>query len=157
MANQEGIAALLADVNRRVRQAEKEGRSTADFVGEISEYYAFIRLSDLRYPRQFLRQLAGDPPLKFGTIGFRRELVDDQNPARHYTAFVFVGYWLPLLVAIPVLWAWEVLGFFRYGGHWSQPDIRNGYIGLRHGRQVRRHGAAILPQLIARDLDGRGQ
>ena len=156
MANKEGIEAFLADVNQRVRQAEEQGRNTNDFVGEIGEHYAFIRLHDLNRPRQFLRQLAGEPPLQFGTTGFRRELVDDKNPARHYIAFVFVGYWLPLLLAIPVLWAWVVLGFVRYRGHWSQPDIRNGYIGLYHGRQVRRHGAAILPELIARDLDGRG-
>ena len=156
MAHKEGIEAFLADVNQRVRQVEEQGRSTNDFMSEIGERYAFIRLHDLNRPHQFLRQLAGEPPLKFGTTGFRRELVDDQNPARHYTAFVFVGYWLPLPLAIGVLWAWELLGFFRYRGHWSQPDIRNGYIGLRHGRQVRRHGAAVLPELIARDLDGRG-
>ncbi len=152
MAKQKGIEAFLADVTRRVDHLQQQGRSTDDFIREISDHYAFIRLHDLRRPLQFLRQLASEPPLRFGTAGFRRELVDDKNPARHYTAFVFVGYWLPLFFAIPVLWAWEVLGFVRYRGHWSQPDIRNGYIGLHHGRQVRRYGAAILPELIARDL-----
>jgi len=157
MARQQGIEAFLADIKRRVNDLQQQGRGTDDFIREISDRYAFIRLHDIGRPRQFLRQLAGEPPLKFGTTGFRRDLVDDKNPARHYTAFVFVGYWLPLVLAIPVLWAWEILGFIRYGGHWSQADIRNGYIGLRHGRQVRQHGAAILPQLIERDLDGRAR
>lgn len=155
MATRRGIDALIADVNQRLARLQQQGGTTTDFIREIADQYAFIRLQDMRRPLQFLRQLAGAPPRRFGTHGFRRDLVDDQNPARHYTAFVFVGYWLPLGLGIVVLWAWELLGFVRYRGHWSQPDIRNGGIGLRHGREVRRAGAAVLPTLIARDLAAR--
>jgi len=155
VATRQGIDALIADVNQRLTRLQQQGGTTDDFIREIAEQYAFIRLQDVGRPLQFLRQMAGAPPRRFGTRGFRRELVDDQNPVRHYTAFVFVGYWLPLGLGMLVLWAWEILGFVRYRGHWSQPDIRNGGIGLRHGREVRRAGAAVLPTLITRDLAAR--
>ena len=67
-------------------------------------------------------------------------------------AFVFVGFWLPRILGYPVLLAWEVLGYLRYGFHWSQNDMRCGVIGLRHGRSVRREGSAVLAGLIERDL-----
>lgn len=152
MKEQTGVAALIADVRVRAEQCIATGSTTREFILEISDAYAFIRLQDWRRPFQFLKQMAGTPPITFGTQGFRRAIVDDQNPARHYTAFIFVGYWLPIPLAGVVLWAWEILGFFRYRGHWSQPDLRNGYIGIRHGRQVRRQGPMVLADLIARDL-----
>ncbi|MEZ4677857.1 MAG: hypothetical protein R2932_26935 [Caldilineaceae bacterium] len=151
-ANSQGITAFLADVEVRLAEATAQGRSTQAFVLQIAERYAYIRPQDApKHPKQFLKQMAGQPPVRFGTAGFRKSIVDDKEPARHYTAFVFVGYWLPTLLAIPVLWAWEILGFFRYG-HWSQPDIRSGRIGIRHGRAVRNQGPDILPTLIRRDL-----
>ena len=118
----------------------------------ISEDYAHIRLQDLWHPLRFFKQMAGKPPVQFGTEGFRKELVDDYAPARHYTAFVFTGFWLSYPLAVAALWGWELLGFVRYGGKWSKNDMRMGYVGIRHGRQVRRYGPAILPQLIRRDL-----
>jgi len=155
VSKQRGVAAFIADVKARVAKSIAEERHTHEFILEIGDAYAFIRLADWRRPLQFLAQLAGNPPIQFGTKGFRRALVDDQNPARHYTAFVFVGYWLPTPLALLVLWAWEILGFFRYGGKWSQGDMRCGQIGIQHGRQVRRQGPLVLADLIARDLDGR--
>lgn len=152
-----GIAAFINDVEKRVAKHLAEQRPPHDFILEIGDAYAFIRLTDWRRPLQFLRQLAGEPPIRFGTTGFKRALVDDQNPARHYTAFVFVGYWLPTPLALLVLWAWEVLGFFRYGGKWSEGDMRSGRIGIGHGRQVRRHGPTVLADLIRHDLDGRSK
>lgn len=152
MKEQTGVTALLADVKARVAQNAAAGRSTAHFILEIGDAYAFIRLQDWRRPVQFLKQMAGTPPITFGTEGFKRAIVDDKNPARHYTAFVFVGYWLPRALAIAVLWAWEILGFVRYKGRWSQGDMRCGYLGIRHGRQVRQQGATVLADLIARDL-----
>jgi hypothetical protein len=149
---QTGIAAFMADVKTRATNSVAARRSTRAFILEISDAYAFIRLQDWRRPLLFLRQMAGQPPIKFGTQGFKCMLVDDKNPARHYTAFVFVGYWLPTPLAVVVLWAWEILGFFRYHGHWSQPDLRCGAIGIRHGRLVRHHGPTILTELIKRDL-----
>ena len=80
------------------------------------------------------------------------EVVDDYNPARHYMAFVFVGYWLSTLPAEIVLWCWEIAGFIRYRGQWSPKDIVSGKIGIRHGRLVRRYGAPILPGLVAAEL-----
>ncbi|MDQ3248976.1 MAG: hypothetical protein M3Q45_07155 [Chloroflexota bacterium] len=147
-----GFATFLADVERCVAAAAPGWTGTQQFVCAISDCYAFIRLQDLRHPVRFLRQAAGDPPMQFGTDGFNPTIVDDKNPARHYTAFVFVGFWLPLILAVLVLWLWEILGFLRYGFRWSANDIRCGYVGIRHGRQVRRGGPGVLPALVRRDL-----
>ena len=114
-------------------------------------------MRDITRPVRFLRQMEGAPPLTLGTAGFRPDLVDDANPARHYTAFVFVGFWLPYLPAIVVLWFWEVLGFIRYKGQWSPADIRMGYVGIRHGTLLRRSVPAVLPRLIERDLASTGK
>lgn len=122
------------------------------FICRIGADCAYIRLRDVINPLRFLRQMAGAPPLRFGTAGFAPHVVDDQNPARHYTAFVFVGFWLPLLPALLVLYAWELAGFVRYGGEWSERDVICGKIGLRHGALVRRHGPAVLPGLAAAEL-----
>ncbi|MEZ4636340.1 MAG: hypothetical protein R2856_15485 [Caldilineaceae bacterium] len=62
-----------------------------------------------------------------------------------------MGYWLPAPLAVLMLWAWEIAGFVRYA-YWSQSDMRSGYVGLFHGRMVRRYGHTILPALMARDL-----
>lgn len=153
----QGLPAFLADVNARVQEAMQRNERTQTFVLASAERYAYICLDDFpRRPLQFLKQLSGKPPICFGTAGFRPSIVDDQEPARHYTAFVFVGYWLPMLLAVPVLWAWELLGLVRYG-HWSQPDIRSGYIGIRHGRALRKAGFALWPELIHRDLGADAQ
>jgi hypothetical protein len=147
-----GVSAFMADVKARAAKNMEQGRTTRDFILEISDAYAFIRLQDGRRPLQFLKQMAGAPPLLFGTAGFKRSIVDDENPARHYTAFVFVGYWLPTPLAFLVLYAWEILGFIRYHWRWSANDMACGYIGIRHGRQVRKQGATVLVGLIERDL-----
>lgn len=152
MKEQTGAAAFVADIKARTATCMAEQRSTREFILEISDAYAFIRLQDWRRPFRFLKQMAGEPPIKFGTTGFIPTIVDDQNPARHYTAFVFVGYWLPIPLSVLVLWAWEILGFFRYHYRWSQRDLACGYIGIRHGRLVRRHGPTVLAGLIERDL-----
>lgn len=152
MKEQSGVAAFLADVKARAARSIAVGQSTTQFILEIGDAYAFIRLQDWRTPLRFLQQMAGAPPTEFGTKGFKRSIVDDENPARHYTAFVFVGYWLPTPLAFIVLWAWEILGFVRYRGKWSQPDIRCGRLGIRHGRLVRQQGPEILAGLIERDL-----
>ena len=131
---------------------------TRRFVLAFGEEMAYIRVQDAWNPWRFLRQMEGNPPVRWGTRGFKRGLVDDRNPARHYAAFVFVGFWLPGWMAVLLLWLWELAGFVRYGFRWSQADTRSGYVGLWHGRLVRRYGHTILPSLIARDLaeTGRG-
>lgn len=152
MKEQSGITAFIADVKARTVKSRKAGQSTTQFILEIGDAYAFIRLQDWRTPLRFLKQMAGAPPIQFGTCGFKQSIVDDKNPARHYTAFVFVGYWLPTPLAFIVLWAWEMLGFVRYQGKWSQADMRCGYLGIRHGRLVRQQGPDVLAGLIERDL-----
>jgi hypothetical protein len=118
----------------------------------LAEDFAYIHLHDFRNPIRFLRQMEGQPPIRLGTAGFRRELVDDRNPARHYMAFVAMGYWLPRLLALTVLYLWEVAGYLRYGFKWSEADMLSGLTGVRHGQAVRREGAEVLPALMERDL-----
>jgi len=150
--NIEGAKAFVTDMQRYVNRADPSSQGTTDFIWEISERYAYLCKSDLRKPLRFLKQAAGAPPVEFGTKDFNPELVDDANPARHYTAFVFLGYFFPYPLAVIGLWLWEVAGFVRYKGHWSQRDIDCGYVGIRHGREVRRHGAEVLPGLVVDDL-----
>lgn len=148
----QGCTAFLADVRTRVKEATANEMETKNFVLQSARRYSNIDVNDaIRRPKQFLVQISGSPPVCFGTPGFVEKIVDDQEPARHYTAFVFVGYWLPKILAIPVLWAWEFLGMIRYG-HWSQPDVRSGYIGIDHGRAIRKQGFTLWPELIERDL-----
>lgn len=149
---QSGLDAFIDDVSSHARQVRPGFCGTVRFLLDISESYANIRLCDLKFPFRFLQQMADKPPKQFGTAGFDPQLVDDHAPARHYTAFIFVGFWLPSLLAILMLWLWEILGYIRYSATWSQNDVRLGYIGLRHGRTLRRYGPHILPRLIDRDL-----
>lgn len=129
---------------------DKTGRRA--FIARIGSDCAGIHLENVKQPVRFLREMQGNPPLRFGTSGFAPSLVDDLNPARHYVAFVVVGYWLPLLLGLGVLYLWEIASFFRYRGSWSQKDVRSGIIGLRHGRAVAHSGVGVLAGLAARDL-----
>ena len=152
-----GVDAFIADVSRLVAATRPGWGGTVRVMLQIGEAYAFIRLQDLYNPWRFLKQLEGAPPVQLGAAGFDPLLVEpgDANPARHYTAFLFVAFWLPRLLAVPILYAWEVLGYLRYRFHWSKEDMRSGFIGIRHGRLVRRYGPTILPALMAHDLAAR--
>jgi hypothetical protein len=141
-------------VEELIREAIKTGASSGWVIRRLGEAYAHIQPDDLWHPLRFLRQMAGQPPVRLGTRGFRRDLVDDVNPARHYVAFLVVGYWLPNWAAIGVLWCWELASFVRYLGVWSWADVASGYLGIRHGRLARRYGAVVLPGLIAGELSG---
>lgn len=149
-----GVDAFIAGVSAYASAAKPGWWGTVRFILQIGEAYAYIRLQDLYNPLRFLKQLEGAPPVRLGTHGFSPVIVEpgDANPARHYTAFLFVGFWLPPILAVPVLYLWEVLGFLRYRFHWSDEDMRSGYYGIHHGRLVRRYGPTVLPALIARDL-----
>lgn len=147
-----GLADFITTVNKYASDAPVGRRGTAAFVLRVGDDFAFIRLRDIWRPMRFLRQMAGAPPVRFGTVGFDPALVDDQNPVRHYTAFIVAGFWLSAPLALLLLFGWEFLGFVRYGGLWSNKDVRSGLIGLRHGRRVRQLGPLVLPGLIARDL-----
>lgn len=126
------------------------------FVARLGEECAFIRTQDIRHPIRFLRQMEGNPPRRFDVSGFNPALVDDLNPVRHYVAFVVVGFWLPWLLGLGVLYLWEVAGFVRYGGEWSPRDVACGLVGLRHGRAIHSKGYLVLPDLVRRDLAAPG-
>lgn len=151
-ASSSGVDAFIRSVSLLAWLAYLGHWDTSQFVQEIGELYAHIRLEDIGHPRQFLTQMAGAPPVQFGTSGFRPSLIDDANPARHYTAFLFVGFYLPIWISTLMLILWEVAGFIRYRGEWSWPDIRSGWLGIRHGRLVREQGSVVLPGLIAAQL-----
>lgn len=151
-----GLDRFVEALETHARRAAPGLRGTIHCVHRMGEECAYICLRDLRRPSRFLRQMAGAPPVHFGVTGFDPRLVDDQHPVRHYVAFVVTGFWLPALAALLVLFAWEVLGFFRYGGEWSRQDLLSGMAGLRHGRAVRRHGPWVLPHLVRRDLEDAG-
>ena len=131
--------------------AEYDG-DAAKTVRRLAEDFAYIHLHDFWNPYKFLRQMEGQPPIRLGTRGFRHDIVDDKNPARHYIAFVAMGYWLPYVLAVMMLYLWEVAGFVRYGFEWSEEDMRSGWAGVRHGNAVRREGIETLPELMERDL-----
>ncbi len=144
-----GLQGLIATTRHYI--AKEEGESSK-VIQRLGEDCAFIRWQDMRSPIKFLRQMEGHPPLRLGVEGFRPELVDDKNPARHYMAFVVMGYHLPYPLALVVLYLWEIAGFVRYGFKWSKADMRNGLCGVRHGQAVRRYGIEVLPELMAAEL-----
>jgi len=144
-----GLAGLIAATRRYISEADG---NNGKVIRRLSEDFAYIRWQDAGHPYKFLSQMEGSPPIQLGTKGFRPELVDDHNPARHYIAFVAMGYWLPYALAIAVLYLWEVAGYIRYGFKWSPEDILSGKIGVRHGNTVRRQGVSVLPELMAADL-----
>jgi hypothetical protein len=158
MSTPTGVNGFIHATSALAAQYPMTRSGTRCFVLAFGEQMAYIRVQDAHNPWRFLRQMEGNPPTRWGTDGFKRGLVDDRNPARHYAAFVFVGFWLPGWMALLLLWLWEFAGYVRYGLRWSQADTRSGYVGLWHGRLVRRYGHTILPSLIARDLaeTGRG-
>lgn len=144
-----GLPGLIAATRRAI--AEERGDS-GRVVRRLAEDFAYIHLHDIWNPYRFLRQMEGQPPIQLGTKGFRRDMVDDYNPARHYIAFVAMGYWLPYPLALAVLYLWEVAGYIRYGFKWSEADMLSGLIGVRHGNTVRRKGVEVLPELMAAEL-----
>jgi hypothetical protein len=155
IAQQPGFADFLTGVSELVTNKPPDFPGTASLILRLAERYANVRVQDLpQHPLRFALQANRTPPINLGPAGFRADLVEStvDNVARHYTAFLFVGFWMPAALATLVLWSWEILGFLRYGGHWSQPDILTGRIGIDHGRLVRQYGPTILPSLLVRDL-----
>jgi hypothetical protein len=116
-----GLADFIATAKKYAHDAPVGRRGTAAFVLRIGDDFAFIRLRDIWRPIRFLRQMAGAPPVRFGTVGFDPALVDDRNPARHYTAFVVAGFWLSAPLALALLLGWEVLGLCSLRWSVEQP------------------------------------
>ena len=153
MGNKGGLRAFVATIEEKAQSCNDDRSGRRQFVSELGSLCAGIHSDNMwRHPIRFLREMQGNPPRQFGTAGFHPEVVDDANPARHYMAFVVVGFWLPKILAIPVLYLWEIASFFRYKGHWSQKDIHSGMIGIRHGRAVASEGVQVLAPLARRDL-----
>jgi hypothetical protein len=150
--NSTGLRRFVLEVARQAAGTPADQQGKIRFIRGMGERYAYIRPEDMGHPLRFLRQMAGAPPVQLGVDGFRTDILDDYNPARHYTAFVWTGFWLPVPLAIAVLYLWEAASFVRYRGEWSQKDILSGYIGVRHGTAVRRQGCTVLPHLIATEL-----
>lgn len=146
---QSSLEKFLAYLQTQASQAPSGWAGSVWFILRIGEDCAGICTSDILRPRRFLGQMAAAPPVPFGCTGFRPDLTDDLNPARHYIAFVFVGFWLPAPLAVAVLYAWEVAGWVRYGGSWSSKDVASGQLGIRHGQTVRSLGPTVLPGLAA--------
>ncbi len=151
-SNSTGLRRFVLEVARQAAGAPAGRQGKIRFIRGMGERYAYIRPGDMGHPLRFLRQMAGAPPIQLGVDGFRPDILDDYNPARHYTAFVWTGFWLPVPLAIAVLYLWEAASFVRYRGAWSQKDILSGYIGVRHGTAVRRQDCTVLPRLIATEL-----
>ena len=147
-----GHERFLAYLQRMASQAPPGWPGSVWFMLRIGEDCAGICTHDVTRPYRFLRQMAVAPPMQFGATGFSPAFTDDGNPARHYIAFVFVGFWLPRLPALAVLYAWEIAGFLRYRLQWSQKDVRSGLLGLHHGAWVREYGPVVLPGLVAGEL-----
>ena len=97
-----GLDGFISAVSQLIQECGTDDAGTRRFIQRASEDYAFIRLQDIRQPIRFLKQMAGAPPWQFGPSGFHPDVVDDTNPARHYMAFVFLGYWLPRWLAVGV-------------------------------------------------------
>ncbi len=151
-AGGKGFDAFVDYLSTQAQAAPPGFAGSAWYVLRASEDCAYIRLQDSWQPLRFLRQMAGAPPLQFGAGGFSPDHVDDNNPARHYMAFVFVGFWLPRFLGILVLYAWEIAGFLRYRFQWSPRDVASGKLGLRHGALVRAYGPTVHPGLVAAGL-----
>lgn len=148
-----GLQAFVTTIEEVASANSDDRQGRRRFISELGSQCAGIHGENaLRHPFRFLREMQGSPPRQFGIEGFRDDFVDDTNPARHYTAFVVVGYWLPRPLAMLVLYAWEIASFVRYKGVWSQDDIRSGIIGIGHGRIVAREGKDVLAKLAQRDL-----
>jgi len=147
-----GFDEFLAYLQTMAAQAPAGWAGSVWFLLRIGEDCAGIYTQDSMNPPRFLRQMSGAPPRQFGTDGFSPDVVDDANPARHYIAFVFVGFWLPTPLALMTLYAWELAGFVRYVGHWSQKDVTSGRFGIAHGRWLRRTAPVVLPGLTASAL-----
>lgn len=151
-----GFDAFCAYLQLKAAQAPTGWPGSVWFILSIGEECAGLFTQYIFVdPFRFLRLAAAAPPLQFGTGGFTSSVVDDFNPARHYIAFVFVGFWLPQCLALGLLYLWELAGFIRYRGRWSSKDIVCGRIGIAHGAWVRRVGPLALPGLAAAALADR--
>lgn len=145
-----GCAGFAAYVEYLLRQGA--GRPPRWVVLTVARDCANVDVGRLPWrPLAFWRGLRTRPPVTFGPAGFRPTLVDDSEPARHYAAFLGVGYFLPAPLDLLFARLWERaegIVFRQY----SAIDLALAELAVRHGRRARREGPAILPALIRADL-----
>jgi hypothetical protein len=71
---------------------------------------------------------------QFNASGFNPALVDDNNPARHYTAYLGTGFQKGPVVGAGIAILREFPGICQ--GGCSLQDVRLGLIGSSHGSQL---------------------
>lgn len=134
-------------------QTAAQKRGATWFVLELARQAANVDFGELRRPWRFWRRLRQEPPVCFGPRGFRPALTDDFHPARHYSAFLLVGFFLPNPLGAAFAWLWERAEGWLLGS-FSPRDVGLARLAVRHGRAVRHEGPAALPALIRRDVCG---
>lgn len=117
-----------------VESLAKNTKSDAEFIRILGEQIAGFPGGNSEVAPQ------GVTP-QFGSSGFRSELVDDRNPARHYVAYLAVGFQKGGLPGAAIAVGRELPGVC--GGGCSVEDIRLGVIGASHGASLRPNGQAI--------------
>jgi hypothetical protein len=117
-----------------VESVAKSSKSDAEFIRVLGEQIAgFSGGNSEEAPQGVTSQ--------FGSSGFRSDLVDDANPARHYVAYLAVGFQKGGLPGAAIAVARELPGIC--GGGCSAQDIRLGVIGANHGASLRPNAQAI--------------
>ena len=146
-----GCHGFIEYVENLIERAAEEQRRPAWIMGTLARECANVDLRRLRRPLRFWHSLRELPPVRFGRDGFRRALVDDYHPARHYCAFLALGFFLPAWLAVPFarLWEWAEGVVF---GEYSPRDVALSELAIRHASALRRAGIDELPALIRRDL-----
>ncbi|MSP13068.1 MAG: hypothetical protein EXR62_08925 [Chloroflexi bacterium] len=147
-----GATGFVARVQYYAGLSSQHTRSSHWFIDTLACQFAGLDLADWWRPWRWFRAMgSAKPPEDMGPAGFRVDLVDDNRPARHYVAFLMIGYYLTYPLGWLVMYGWEILGWVRYGS-FSRTDILLAKVGLQHGVMIRRDGPEILADLIVRDL-----
>lgn len=150
--NARGAAGLIERVEVYARLSSQHSKSSDWFIDTLSRQFAGLDPADWWRPWRWLHAMgSARPPEDVGAAGFRPEFVDDDRPARHYIAFVMIGYYLPYFLGWIIMYGWEILGRIRYGT-FSNKDVLLAKVGLKHGDMVRRRGPEIVADLIEQDL-----
>jgi len=131
----------ITDCERFARFVEAlagQAESDAEFVELLGEALTGLQNGDIFAP-------IGDPSVFFGASGFRDVWVDDDNPARHYAAYVVAGFQLGVAAGTTIAVGRELPGACRVGC--SARDVALGMIGASHGDQLRSVGGLIPPRI----------
>lgn len=128
----------MREVAQYVERLAKQSKSDEEFVKLLGAAVAGIQDGDIFAP-------IGDPPVRFGSSGFRDVWVDDSNPARHYSAYVVAGHQLGVMGGSAIAIGRELPGLCPVGC--SGKDVALGMIGADHGDRLRGVGGGIPPRV----------